>query len=154
MNQTEYFESVLKTCNRHVARLNWAMGIMTNWLPITAERFQTFSEEDVAVLEVFSNRFGKLQDAMGTKLFPLVLEIAKEPDDTPAFIDKLNRLEKIGAIPSVEQWLAFRQVRNQFAHDYPDDSEQNAATLNLAYQQAGILLNVLQQITIFAQKRL
>ncbi len=125
MQLNDYLASVLKTCDRHDARLTWAMHTMTNWLPMTAARFQSLTEEEVAVLEVFTNRFSKLQDAMGTKLFPLVLEIAKEPDELPAFIDKLNRLEKIGAIPSVNQWLGFRKVRNQFAHDYPEDSEQN-----------------------------
>jgi hypothetical protein len=154
MNQADYLTAILQTCDRHVFRLRWAMQSMTEWMPMTASRFQTLNNEDVAVLEVFTNRFGKLQDAMGMKLFPLVLEITKEPEDCPAFIDKLNRLEKIGAIASVEQWLAFRKVRNQFAHDYPEDSEQNAATLNLAYEQANDLLQVLEQVRTFAQNRL
>ncbi|MDD2863519.1 MAG: hypothetical protein PHC99_02190 [Methylococcales bacterium] len=153
MNQKEQLTAVLQTCDRHALRLTWAMQKMGLWLPISATRFQEFDDDEVAVLEVFSNRFGKLQDAMGAKLFPLTLEIAKEPDEFPAFIDKLNRLEKIGAIPSVEEWLGFRAVRNQFAHDYPDDSEQNAATLNLAYSQATALLNVLEQVREFTEKR-
>ena len=153
MNQKEQLATVLKTCDRHAVRLIWAMQKMGLWLPISATRFQEFNDDEVAVLEVFSNRFGKLQDAMGAKLFPLTLEIAKEPDEFPAFIDKLNRLEKIGAISSVEQWLGFRAVRNQFSHDYPDDSEQNAATLNLAYSQATALLNVLEQVRTFTEKR-
>lgn len=153
MNQKEQLAAVLKTCDRHALRLNWAMRKMSLWLPISATRFQELDDDEVAVLEVFSNRFGKLQDAMGVKLFPLTLEIAKEPDEFPAFIDKLNRLEKIHAIPSVEQWLSFRAIRNQFAHDYPEDSQQNAATLNLAYSQAQSLLDVLSQIRVFAEKR-
>lgn len=127
---------------------------MVNWLPISATHFQEFDDDKVAVLEVFSNRFGKLQDAMGAKLFPLTLEIAKEPDEFPAFIDKLNRLEKIGAIPSVDEWLSFRAIRNQFAHDYPEESEQNSATLNLAYSHAQSLLGVLKQVRVFAEKRI
>ncbi len=153
MNQKEQLTAVLKTCDRHALRLMWAMQKMRLWLPISATRFQELDDDEVAVLEVFSNRFGKLQDAMGAKLFPLTLEISKEPDEFPVFIDKLNRLEKIGAISSVEQWLVFRTVKNQFAHDYPDDSEQNAATLNLAYFQATALLNVLEQVREFTEKR-
>jgi hypothetical protein len=122
-------------------------------LPMTATRFQALSDDEVAVFELFSNRFAKLQDAMATKLFPLVLEIAKEPEDLPAFIDKLNRLEKIGAIPSTHQWLAFRKIRNQFAHDYPEDSEQNAAVINLAYEQASELMTVLMQVKSFLSGR-
>ncbi len=153
MNTKDYLAAILKTCDRHAQRLTWSMGEMTNWLPITAERFQSLTEQDVAILELFSNRFGKLQDAMGAKLFPLVLEIAKEPNEFPAFIDKLNRLEKIGAIPSVDEWLQFREIRNQFAHDYPEDSEQNAATINAAFEQATKLLQVLEQVREFAENR-
>lgn len=153
MSALNYLNSVLRTCERHIKRLQWAMNIMQSYLPITAERFQDLTEEEVAVLEVFTNRFAKLQDAMATKLFPLVLEIAKEPEDLPAFIDKLNRLEKINAIPSVEQWLAFRKIRNQFAHDYPEDSEQNSAVINLAYNYAEQLLAVFNQVNSFIEKR-
>ena len=153
MSELNYLNSVLTTCERHIKRLQWAMNTMQSYLPITAARFQNLTEEEVAVLEVFTNRFAKLHDAMATKLFPLVLEIAKEPEDLPAFIDKLNRLEKINAIPSVEQWLAFRKIRNQFAHDYPEDSEQNAAVINLAYNYAEQLLAVFNQVNSFIEKR-
>ncbi len=57
---------------------------------------------------------------MGAKLFPAALEITKEPGDLKAFIDKLYRLEKIGAITSAEDWLLMREARNTFSHDYPD----------------------------------
>ena len=74
---------------------------------------------EIAVLDQFSTRFGKLQDAMGAKLFPAVLELTKEQGELKAFIDKLNRLEKIGAIQSADDWLLLREVRNTFSHDYP-----------------------------------
>ncbi|MDP5207455.1 hypothetical protein ORI99_10500 [Alishewanella sp. SMS9] len=45
----------------------------------------------------------------------------------------MNRLEKIGALDSVEQWLKLREMHNQFAHDYPDDPEIQAALLNKAF---------------------
>ncbi|MBE0490213.1 MAG: hypothetical protein IBX53_14155 [Halomonas sp.] len=51
------------------------------------------------MVDQFIMRFSKLQNAIGAKLLPSVLELTKEPGDYPAFIDKLNRLEKIGAIP-------------------------------------------------------
>jgi hypothetical protein len=65
----------------------------------------------------------------------------------------LVNYKTLWAISLVEQWLGFRTIRNQFAHDYPDDSEQNAATLNLAYSQATALLNALKQVREFTEKR-
>ncbi|MHB8849396.1 MAG: hypothetical protein ACYC43_13265, partial [Burkholderiales bacterium] len=69
-----------------------------------------------------------------------------------AFLDKLNRLEKIGAIPSAERWLLLREMRNQFSHDYPDDPALQSAMLNKAYELANDLLAVLGRIEAFAKK--
>jgi hypothetical protein len=65
----------------------------------------------------------------------------------------LVNYKTLWAISLVEQLLGFHTIRNQFAHDYPDDSEQNAATLNLAYSQATALLNALKQVREFTEKR-
>ena len=69
---------------------------------------------------------------MGAKLFPAVLELTKELGDLKASIDKLYRLEKIGAIPSADNWLLMREIRNSFSYDYPDDPEIQSSLLNKA----------------------
>ena len=91
---------------------------------------------DLAVCDQFITRFSKLQDTMEMKLFPAVLELTRESGELSAFIDKLNRLEKIGAIGSAQQWLTLREMRNQFAHDYPEDPEIQASLLNRAFDLA------------------
>ena len=68
-----------------------------------------------------------------------------------AYLDKLNRLEKIGALPSVEEWLELREMRNAFAHDYPENSELQAAILNQAFSAATRLVNILHHVKKYAQ---
>lgn len=131
-NNIKYY---LDTAERHNHRLAWAMSQMQRWMPLTAERFEKLTNEELAALEMFASRFGKLQNILGVKILPLILEITQEPGDYPTFIDKLNRLEKIGAIPSADAWSLFREIRNGFTHDYPDDPELNADFLNHAYEQ-------------------
>ena len=80
---------------------------------------------------------------------PAVLELAQEPGELTAFIDKLNRLEKIGAIPSAEAWLKTREMRNQFAHDYPDDPEIQASLFNKAFDLAEEMLALLASLDQF-----
>ena len=46
------------------------------------------------------------------------------------FAEKLNSLERIGAIPSAEDWRKFRVVRNALAHEYPEDPELRASAIN------------------------
>lgn len=88
---------------------------------------------------------------MGAKLFPGVLELTKEPGELKAFIDKLYRLEKIGAIPSADAWLLMREIRNMFSHDYPDDPALQAGILNKAYELAAQLLDVLNGVKAFVK---
>jgi hypothetical protein len=62
-------------------------------------------------------------------LFPAILLLGGEWRDDETFIDKLNRLEKLGVNPS-DEWMECRQIRNRMTHEYPDAPEQNANNLN------------------------
>ena len=53
---------------------------------------------------------------------------------------KLQRLERIGIIPSAEQWRELRIARNTIAHEYPDAPELKAAALNQFVRSASELL--------------
>ena len=61
-------------------------------------------------------------------------------------IDKLNRLEKLGYLESVDQWNQLRIVRNHFAHDYPSDDALKAAYLNDAVRAVPTLETLLEKI--------
>lgn len=123
-------------------------------LPFTEDKIQQLTDEDLAVLDQFIVRFSKLQDAMGAKLFPTVLELTYEQGQLSTFIDKLNRLEKIGAIDSASYWLELREMRNLFAHDYPNDAAVQASILNKAFDMAKGLLGILVQVIEFAARYL
>jgi len=126
------------------------MSQLSRKFPLSPDTITQLNDTELAVLDQFSMRFAKLQDAMGAKLFPAVLELTKEQGNYPAFLDKLNRLEKIGAIESADQWLILREMRNEFSHDYPDDPALQAATLNKAYPLARELLAILNKVEVFA----
>ncbi len=76
----------------------WAKKALQSILPLNADRLHGLDDAQVAIIDQFVGRFAKLQDAMGAKLLPMVLELTKEQGDLDAFLDKLNRLEKIGAL--------------------------------------------------------
>jgi hypothetical protein len=145
------FNSILAQCETHAQRMLWAKNEFRDKLPLSADRLRNLDGATVAALDQFISRFAKLQDGMGTKLLPGVLEMTKEPGELDAFLDKLNRLEKIGALPSVEEWLELRQMRNAFAHDYPENSELQAAISNQAFSAATRLVEILQHVKHYAQ---
>jgi hypothetical protein len=148
------YQAVLQQCQQHANRLQWAKNALRDKFPLTPSRLSAFNDTEQAILDQLSMRFSKLQDAMGASLFPLTLELSKEQGDLKAFIDQLNRLEKINAIPSAEKWLLLREMRNQFSHDYPNDPEIQVALLNKAYVLIDDLLSTLAHITLFANKYL
>jgi len=146
-----YFENLI-ICERHAGRLEWSMKKMGSRLPFTAESINCLTDMEVAILDQFATRFAKLQDMMGVKLFPAILELTKEPGDLNTFVDKLNRLEKIGAIPSAHRWLILREIRNAFSHEYPDEPAIQAAILNKAFILAKELIETLNGVKVFADR--
>ena len=39
-------------------------------------------------------------------------------EDAPTFLDRMNLCEKLGIIPSAEEIIAIRDLRNLIAHEY------------------------------------
>lgn len=151
---TVSYLGTLEICHRHAQLLDWSKDQLAPLLPFDADKLDALKPVELAVLDQFSVRFAKLQDAMGARLFPMILELTKEPGELNTFIDKLNRLEKIGAIESVDVWLELREIRNTFAHDYPQDPDERAALLNQAFAAAEQLLQALQHAEQFASRYL
>jgi hypothetical protein len=81
---------------------------------------------------------------MARRLFPALYALA-EGDATPRpFLDILNRLEQLGAIPQASDWQYFRNLRNNLAHDYPDSIDQTVATLNELFDNWRALKRIFQ----------
>ncbi len=148
------YQGTLEVCQIHADRLSWAMNELKPSMPISPDELENLSPLKLAIFDQFVVRFSKLQDAMGARLLPAVLELTQEQGDLNAFIDKLNRLEKVGAIESVDEWLELREMRNQFAHDYPQDAEIQASLLNRAFVLSERILTILHQVNLFAERYL
>ncbi len=126
-------------CERHRHHLRHALAILQPSLPLDAVSVQAMSDESVAAWDQFILRFSKWQDAMGARLFPAVLAHLGEPLEDAPMIDKLERLDRLGLAPAVEDWQRLRAARNQFAHDYPQDPAVRAAYLNDAVALVAVL---------------
>lgn len=120
-------------CKKHEARILKALEILKPSFPLTVNNINSFDDDRVAVLDQFLYRFAKLQDCIGLRLIPALYE-ALESDDRPlAFIDILNRLEKLGLLSSVNDWQFFRTLRNNLAHEYPEREEDVVEAVNLLF---------------------
>ena len=80
--------------------------INASWVASLEER------PDVAErLDAFVARFGLLQDTFGDKLIPALLHHLLE--DPGSNLDNLNRMEKLGLLSSVDEWIEACNLRSQ-----------------------------------------
>jgi len=113
-------------------------------VPMTPERAESLrADQDLAErVDAFVARFGRLQDTLGDKLLPRLLEWLAEPVG-PA-IDNLARAERLDLIRSGEEWIEARQLRNFMIHEYVRDS----ATLASALQRGHAAVEMLTQAAV------
>ncbi len=140
-------EKLINECDKHVQRMNHAYTKMALFMPLDISRYNQLSEDEVEHIDQFLFRFAKLQDAMGEKLFILMLEFLEEenPKSKP-FIDTLNRLEQLGLLEDKNTWLELRKIRNNIAHQYEDDPKQASEALNSIYAAKPTLERIFQSI--------
>lgn len=95
-------------------------------------------------VEAFAARYIRLQDTLGEKLFPRLLELVGQQGRT--LIDTLNQVERFGLLQDAREWLAWRNLRNSLIHEYVEDPAVFAGALNTANQFSARLLAVVTAI--------
>ena len=120
---------------------------------LAAADLERLSPPDRRMLDQFAYRYTRLQDYLGTRLFPAILRALGEEIAAMPVLDRLARLEQLGWLPSAEEWSDLRRIRNEFTHDYPETTEERFARLQLAIQAARRLLQLLSGIGLNIERR-
>ena len=97
-------------------------------------------------------RFSKLQDTLGEKVFPAILRLSEEEVKRKTFIDILNRLEELGIIEKNE-WLKLREIRNEIAHEYSFNTNEQVESITNVYNACSDLININHDIDKFCQEK-
>ena len=154
--------SYLNQKYKHLFLLNWSEAIRTakllkssyhrlsNDFPLSHTDLETESDEFLDKVDAFRVRFSDLQDCIGNKLFRNILKL--EDETFISMIDVLNAIEKRSIISDKENWRIVREIRNAFAHDYPETTNEKIETLSLAYTATPILFEVLGNIFNYLQR--
>lgn len=147
-------KEAIKIAKVHAERIKYALQNLEAYFPLSAKDIEKMPGEKLAYCELYTSRFCKLQDLMGSKIFTLLLEVTEEEGtvDTMTFIDKLNKLEKLELIESADEWKEMRRIRNHISHEYPDNYSLMAKYLNEVYNIGPRLLAYLERIVKFVEK--
>ncbi len=121
--------------------------------PFTLEKARTIGNDDDLSerVEAFVSRFSRLQDTLGDKLIPLILEALGEHQT--AAIDNLDKAERFHWIHSADEWFAIRRLRNQMVHDYMEDLNILTPAIQTAHEFVATLTNTTQKLHAEIQKR-
>jgi len=146
-------KTVIEVCSIHHQRLGYALDFIKEIFPLNSESTLELSQEQISHTDQLIYRFSQLQDTIGSKLFPLILQGLGEYDYELPFIDILNKLEKLSVIESTEQWLSLRETRNLVTHEYPGNEKEIVDGLNELCQQSKYLSSTHDNLLVFISKR-
>jgi hypothetical protein len=147
-------DAIIFECKTHSLRITKALKNVEEMFPLSPKNYTALNDESIEHIDQLVYRFTKLQDALGAKLFPLVVSFLREDSRTLTIIDVLNELEKREIIHSAEEWMALREIRNQIAHDYENDPENGSYYLNAIFTQATDLVRIAEEVIDFSQNRI
>ena len=103
-------------------------------------------------LDAFSARFARLQDTVGDKLLPALLNRLGEP--LGSVLDNLDRAARLGLMtqPS-ETWVAARALRNRMVHEYIRNPDLLAQAVNEAHRAVPMLVALAESCARYAASR-
>ena len=142
---------VQKEIDLHIKRVNAILPEIESLFPLKTKDFENINI--LKSIDSFIYRFIKIQDKMGDKLFPAVLESLQEYKYNMPFIDILNKLEKLELLPSADEWIDFRNLRNTLTHEYPDNEDEIIEAIKLAVVVYNKMITIYSEMINYVQRK-
>jgi hypothetical protein len=148
-NVKEVLNKRLEKVNAHFKALKEYKEFIENLGDIyNVKDFEKLNLQERAVLEAYLKRFASLQDYLGAKVFPLLLEnkgiIANRMSEVVSVVEKEGIID-------LDIWIKFRQVRNELEHDYPDDLEEALEDLKYCIDNFDEIEEIVKKVFDYAK---
>ena len=145
-------------CARHSRRMLSAYNKVLSIFPLDVDKYRILTDDEIEHIDQMVYRFSKLQDSIGERLLKSVLIFLEEDIKNKPFLDVLNRLEQLMILPSKDEWLRLRKLRNELSHEYSNEDEENVAALNMLFDEIktinGIFLGIRNYFDLHLSKRI
>lgn len=151
--KSDKLNEAILLCKIHNERMSFAWEKVKRHFPLDKEKYLRFEPEELSFIDQLIFRFSKLQDSMGDKLFPAILENLGEEVKALPFIDRLGKLEELKIISSADDWLLLRETRNVVTHEYPFITDEVIQGLNLLSKHYQLIKEILRQLETFIKTR-
>ena len=98
----------------------------------------SFDEEES--FDALTSKFSRISDIFTQKVLKSLTLMLRE--DAPTFIDRMNLCEKLGILPSAENMISIRDLRNLIAHEYAAEN-----VLEIYRETLGLSAKLLEAIS-------
>ncbi|WP_457622336.1 hypothetical protein [Persephonella sp.] len=136
---------------KHIKRLEYAFDQLKkrDYLPLTSQKVEELLqiEEVVPILDQITYRYSKIQETLG-KLIRSYLYLKGENVENLPIIDVINTASKYGIDIDKEKWFELRELRNILVHEYEDEADKIANTLNKIFSELTFLKKVVNQLKV------
>jgi hypothetical protein len=112
--------------------------------------FEQLKPEEKAIFDAYLKRFASVQDYLGAKIFPAILDLAGIGSGPMSEV--LSLIEKEGIIDNLETWVQLRETRNHLEHDYPSDLAQALLDLQFCVNHFTTLQTYYSNVKSFVNK--
>ncbi|NCB09140.1 MAG: hypothetical protein EOM73_13370 [Bacteroidia bacterium] len=143
----------VQLCSIHAQRMHFAWTKIQQHFPLNVEKYTQLQPEDLSFFDQLIFRFSKMQDSMGGRLFPAILENLGEEIKGLPYIDRLAKLEELAVISSAGEWMLLRETRNIVTHEYPFNLAEIVEGLNLLNKHCQLILDIWQQVENYIKNR-
>lgn len=126
INTSQIVTERLAKLDRHMAALasykELIDGLVRSKPVYEVQVFEQLKPEEMAIFDAYLKRFASVQDYLGAKIFPVILDLAGI--GAQSMSEVLSIIEKETIIDNLETWIALRETRNHLEHDYPTELQQ------------------------------
>ena len=135
-------------------RLVYSMGRVKNLglAPLTMEKLSVLTDAEMEVMDAFIYRYGSLVANIQDAIFKSIGEVEQEPVTTMSNRDKINLMERLGALPSAQEFSSIAYIRNKLMHDYPEEAQKQLDRMNFIATESPRLVEIFLGITKYAEK--
>jgi len=156
MNIKDHTKQRLQFLSRVVERESFYLNKTTKRLfvePFSLKKAENLIDNDdlSETLEAFVSRFSRLQDTLGDKFIPQLLNALGHKQ--ASLIDNLDTAERLEWITSADEWQEIRHLRNQMVHDYIEDLDILVSAIQIAQGFVLTLTNTSKKLENELQKR-
>jgi hypothetical protein len=120
--------------------------------PLTLAKLAALGDGEMEVLDAFIYRYGSLVSNIQDSIFKSIGEAEQEPVNAMSNRDKVNLMEKLGALPSATEFASLAVIRNKLMHDYPEEAQKQIDRMNFIIDEAPRLLSLFLGIAGYVRK--